>query len=390
MNINLNIEVNFKDPQIQQFLYDRNQSNIKIDPATPQGFSNDLNDRRGNTFFPGYKTKIPFLVIEEWAVEEIILDDSGNQEGTIQSGLNLIEVVMGCEIEINLEYCLFLKHGISQESIDYARFLFNEFDPKRDGLDLDAWIKKYLNDSLNEDMFSIEASTLIDKLSDKLEINIDQRLALLTLFGQANTQTSGQILIVDRDGADYYRWSESKNMKIRKVDEYLKPQQGSPPINRDIREVQNPSQIQATLNSALDEITSILVPVECGRMRREEIKLLQLASWPEFKIDWVRVLIKVGCSRITISIPVLRVRISTLHFYVYFSLPVHLDRFVFKIAETCAIRSALGAGIIGIIMSNPAAAIASFNALFKRCLEQEIKNCINSGLFTLKQTGNWT
>jgi hypothetical protein len=69
---------------------------------------------------------------------------------------------------------------------------------------------------------------------------------------------------------------------------------------------------------------------------------------------------------------------------------VHIDRFIFKIAETCAIRSALGAAIIGIIMSNPAAAFASFNGLFKRCLEQEIKNCVNAGLLTIKEAGEWT
>ena len=387
MNTNLDTSINFEDPKIQNYLFDQNNSApLKIEPTSESGFTNEQQDRKLNTFFPKVTQDIPFLMVEEWAVEEITLDNSGNPTGSIQSGVNKIDVVLSQTVDINVEYWIFFKNGISEEAKEYGRKLLNEFDPAS-GNDIVDWIKSKLNDTLKEDMFSLETCTWLEKNGVRNEVNIEQRLALLKLYGQEPGRQRSEIHVIGDQ--DLTSWAERKNIKVRKIGENLKEEQAEPPISRNVREVEKPQQSDAVVNDIIDEITTILVPSECGEMRKKQHKLLTLLAWPEFKIEWKKIRIKIGCSKITISIPVLRIRISELVFYVYYSLPKHIDRFIFKIAETCAIRSALGAAIIGIIMSNPASAFASFNALFKRCLEQEIKNCVNSGLLTIKESGKW-
>lgn len=385
---NLETSINFQNPIVQKYLAEKsNILPLKIEPTTETGFSNESQDRLLNEFFPKVTQDVPFLMVEEWAVEEITVDDLGNTTGTIQSGINNIDVVLSQAIDINVEYWLYFKDGISEDSKLLGRKLFNQFDPATNGTDLNAWIKTQLNEILTEDMFILDTCVVLEKNGDRNELNIEQRLALLKLYGQAAGEQRSEIHVIGDESMT--QWAERKNVKVRQIGEYIKESQSEPAVTRSVREIKKPEQADNYADDIISQITTILVPSECGTMTDKKHKLLSLLAWPEFKIEWKTIRIKIGCTKISISIPVLRVRISELIFYVYYSLPVHIDRFIFKIAETCAIRSALGAAIIGIIMSNPAAAFASFNALFKRCLEQEIKNCVNAGLLTIKESGEW-
>jgi hypothetical protein len=386
---NLETSINFQNPMIQNYLADKtNLLPLKLEPTSEVGFSNDSQDRLLNNFFPKVPQDVPFLMVEEWVVEEITLDNNGNTTGTIQSGINNIDVVLSQLVDINVEYWLYFKDGISQKAIDLGRKLFNVFDPKTNGTDIDAWIKTQLNETLTEQMFILDSCIVLEKNGGRNELNIEQRLALLRLYGQESGVQKSEIHVIGDESMT--KWAQRKNVKVRQIGEYIKESQKEPAITRSVREIKKPQQADNFADTIISQITTILVPSKCGKMRDKKHKLLSLLAWPEFKIEWKTIRIKIGCTKILISIPILRVRISELIFYVYYSLPVHIDRFIFKIAETCAIRSALGAAIIGIIMSNPAAAFASFNGLFKRCLEQEIKNCVNAGLLTIKEAGEWT
>lgn len=341
-----------------------------------------------NSFFPTSKQEVPFLIAEEWVVEEIVLDSTGRPTGRIQSGINTIDVVLAQALDINIEYWIYFKENISPNAKKYGRSLISAYKPSVHGNDLQGWIKTKLNDVLKEDMFCIEICIHINKDGERKELNIKQREALFSLYGQARGKTRGNIDVIDGEG-EYEYWARSKNLNLRKVGEYLKEKQAAPPITRNVREVEEPKTADSVSDAIIDEILTTLVPSECSTMVKRKHKLLTLYSWREFKIVWKKKRIKIGCSKITVYYPVLMTRISRMVFYVYYSLPKHVDIFIFKIAETCAIRSALGAGIIGIIMSNPTVAIASFKGLFKRCLEQEVKNCVNSGLLTIRETAEW-
>ncbi len=389
MNINLNTSIDFSSPKIQEYIYDsNNNSTLALEPIAESGYTHDAADRRLNSFFPTIKQDVPFLIAEEWAVEEIVKDTAGRPTGRIQSGINTIDVVLAQRLDVNIEYWVYFKENISADAKNYGRSLISTYDPGVHGDDLQAWIKTQLNDVLKEDMFTIEACIHINKDGNRQELNIKQREALFSLYGQTMGETRGNIDVIDGEG-EYEHWARGKNLNLRKVGEYLKEKQAAPAITRNVREVEQPKTADSVADNIIDEILTELVPSECISMVQRRHRLLTLYSWPEFKIVWKKKRIKVGCSKIIIYYPVLMVRISRMVFYVYYSLPTHVDLFILKIAETCAIRSALGAGIIGIIMSNPAVAIAAFKGLFKRCLEQEIKSCVNSGLLTVRETGSW-
>ena len=66
---------------------------------------------------------------------------------------------------------------------------------------------------------------------------------------------------------------------------------------------------------------SIIPTVDCELMKPHQIKLLTFAIWPEFKFEFVPSIIPVGCVKITIYLPVLRIRLARLEFFVYYYLP---------------------------------------------------------------------
>jgi|GEM_PF-2296879 len=147
---------------------------------------------------------------------------------------------------------------------------------------------------------------------------------------------------------------------------------------------------------SLDSITDVLVdkiiprPASiCGIMKRYNYEIAKIAEWPEFKIEWRRKRIKIGCTRITITYPVLRTRKATLRFFIYFKVPKSITTAAFNIAKYCGKSSALKGGVIGIVSGNLALAIAAFKASFKDCVKREIKKCIYPGLFTVKVVTGW-
>lgn len=99
--------------------------------------------------------------------------------------------------------------------------------------------------------------------------------------------------------------------------------------------------------------------------------------------------IRIGCSDIIISLPVIRIRNAQIVFYIYYSVPDDITQVLLKIMTVCATRAALEAAVLGVITSNPAVAIAVFNNQFKNCIQQEALKCINPGIMTLKETDEW-
>ena len=375
-NLNTQIDLDFSDSKIQKFLFDQNQTEISFVPPETQGFSS-AGERPNGELNPPTE-RIEFPVTELW-----LLEQGNNPSGTIK-----VNVICGQELSINIFYRLYLQDGIAESPKNRALFLFSEYDPANHGDDISAWVNANLSDDLDSSMFMLESIVALEKIGDRYDVDDSQRRALLALYGQDDYNTSGQIHMVYNGEYTVEQWANETQATLRKIGEE-QSKDDEPPVASEVQEVP-PGQADLQLGTILDEITSDIIPSDCGVMRREEDKLLTLFSWPEFKIEWRKKRIKIGCSTITITYPILRTRTSKIVFYVYYSLPRNVGATVFKIASTCAIRSALGGGVVGIVMGNPAAALATFNALFKRCIEREVVKCIHPGLLTLKETGQWS
>jgi hypothetical protein len=341
------------------------------------GFSHASVDRRDNNEQHPPIEGLEYLVTELWSVEQ-----NGSSIGVVKADVSFIQ-----DVQITIDYWLFLKDDAPDSAKAHAKDLLERYDPATDGEDIPAWVASNLGPELKDDMYFLESAVHLKKAGVRKESNIDQRRALFALYGKDDDwEIRSEIHLVG--DLNMPQWSQRNGIDLRQIGE--EPQKLDAPTEaREIREVPQ-GQADQQLGTILDEILDVVVPSDCGQMDREEHKLLSLAAWPEFKIEWRKKRIKIGCSTITITYPVLRTRNSKLIFYVYYSLPRYVGRTVFKIAETCAIRSALGGGVVGVVLGNPAAALATFNALFKRCIEREVVKCIHPGLMTLKEAGGWS
>ena len=382
MPIHFDAAVSFEDPDVKRFLHSKNISSLTLHPSIPDDFEHNTNDWRESGEPRVVTQDITYLVEEHYQ-----LSDNGNT-----AGIHRVVVALGHQIDISVKYWAIFRKGISDAAKAHGLNLLRTYDPVIHGEDIEAWALVNLGPDLQQDDFILDTAVTLKKLDaqNPIEVDVSQRKALFQLFGLEQPILDSEINAI----SDYSlgQWQRERNISLSLVYEEVVLDDGEPVENPNNVRTVNAGQASnpAVAGRILDRILAEIIPSSCGEMQRKQHKLLTIAAWPEFKIEWRKIRIKVGCSRITISIPILRVRTSQLVFYVYYSLPRNLGRTVFKIAETCAIRSALGSSIIGIVTSNIAAAKASFIPLFKLCLEREAKECIHPGLLLLKESGSWS
>lgn len=391
MPIFFDTTISFDDPDLKRFIYNAAQDRHVIEPPTPPGFTHNPADRRPSGHPQSERFPVTYLVEEHWQLYE---GSSGTPQNPSQDGASVgihrVTVAFGQDLEMTAEYWLFFRDGISDAAIDHGLDLLSRYDPDAHGEDVEAWVAANLGPLLTMDDFVLDTAITLEKRGSRYEVDTSQRDALLGMHAQGEDTVGAGISIV----GDYTMrtWSREHGVTLKPIHEELIIDDGEAPTNPMTTEVvtQGGANDPAKVNAALNRIVAALKPVDCGVMNHHQLKLLSLAAWPEFKIEWVRRQIRIGCSRITVTLPVLRVRISRLVFYVYFAMPQSVGQLIFRIAETCAVRSALASAVIGIVASNPAAATASFTPLFRRCMEREIIRCLHPGILLMKEHGGWS
>ncbi|PQA92958.1 hypothetical protein B0A69_12360 [Chryseobacterium shigense] len=386
LKINFETRIDFTEKKIQEFLFDKNQQNYQVNPPVKSGFfyASDkvANDQMINA---SYQQKVTYSIREFWSVIQ----------NNISVQNNPITIVYEQEVDINPEYLIYFREGISNEALAYAKDIISQyrFDT---GIAIEEWIQSKLNMILTEDMFYIDTSLYITKIGDRIEFNADQRYAFLRVYRLIEEDPSkdkpvkSQVHIID-DG-DLSHWQKESKTRLEKLKyeelilDNIEPKQNPTikeyPANSPIPEAQK-------ITDVLSVISSSLIPSDCGVMNFKTIKLLTLFNFPEFKVEMVDHRIRIGCSDIIISLPVLRMRNAEIVFYIYYSVPDDITQVLLKIMTVCATRAALEAAVLGVITSNPAVAIAVFNNQFKNCIQQEALKCINPGIMTIKETDDW-
>jgi len=377
MALNWDSSVTLSDPQIQDFLFDQAQTRLALDAPEWPGFSRAESREALHPDGSGamHRESVEYMVAELYAIEK---------QGSAV-GVNKAIVSFEQPLAVTADVWLFLKDDAPADAKAHARSLFSAYDPAQHGPDIEDWVARNQGDVLTSEMYAVEPAVVLTKDGDRREKNIDQRLALLALYGDGRWENT-EIHVVGDYPMD--RWARDQGVTARKVGEE-RVSQGGPPQAREIREVP-PGQADAQVGSILDDILRHVIPTDCGVMRRQEHKLLTLFSWPEFKLEWRRKRVRIGCASVTIVYPVLRTRTAKMVFFVHYSLPHDVARMIFKVAETCAIRSALAGGVVGVVSGNPGAALATFNGLFQRCMEREIVRCIHPGIILVKEVGPWS
>lgn len=376
MNIELESGIKFKDQELLEFLINRTLPEISLEIAPPQDFVFDPLDSRLNTA-PYDLRDIEFPLAEKWQVVQ-----KGNAIAIGEVVVTSIQAV-----GITTAFLLFSRNGTPIEKLELVRGLFNEYDAAIHGADIESWVKGSLPEDISADDFKVKTSVTVKKDGDRRDGNVAQREAFLYLYtNQGDHPIRSEIYLVG--DFTFGNWAKDGDVTVRLIGERLVSPDYKPETAREIQEVPAGTS-DANLGTILDRVIEEIVPGDCGKMRREDIKLMSLAAWPEFKVEWKDVRVRIGCATVTITIPIIRTRISNLNFYVYFALPEDVGRTVMAIGRTCAIRAALSGVVVGVIVCNPAAAAAAFNATFKICIEREVQRCINPGILILKEAGAW-
>lgn len=380
MPIHFDTAFSFDDPSVKAFLFDGSAASYTAKPPQPAGFGHDSQDRRPSGEPVTAIQDIVFLVQEWW---QLLQAGSG-------AGVHRVVVAMEQRVELSVSYWAFFRDGLSEAAIAEGRALLASYDPASDGNDVEAWVQARIGPNLQLDDFVLDTAVTLRKIDQPQERDISQRDALFALLGVGGGEPPhSEIPVV----GDYSlpQWGHDHQLDLVLIRTAVLQEDSAPPLDPTTGKEVAPGHATDPMEvgRAIDDVLGQVVPSSCGQMEREQFGLLALAAWPEFKISWTRIRIRIGCSSISISVPMLHVRLSKLVFYVYYSLPRNLGRTVFKIAETCAIRSALGSAVIGIVTTNIAAAVGSFTPLFERCLEREVVNCIHPGLMLLKEPGDW-
>jgi len=374
MDLKFDVLLSNQDEEIQKFIYDSTKNKMYIEPADESNFTNIEIDRRDGTDF--IERDFDIFVTEEWALMQ-----KGSSEAK-----NKVLVAKRQQLKISMKYCLFFQNGISENAKTEGRNLFKSYDPAIHGSDIQKWALPLLGPELKEGMFIIHTGINLEKISELQDYNTAQRDALLALYGQGESDATSDLKIID---SNLKQWADERKSFFLKIGEELFSGKIEPKQYREVRDVPPGKMADDVYESVIDDILSKIVPMDCAPTRKNQIKLLNIFAWPEFKVEWKSIRIKIGCSEITFVYPVLRVRISTLVLYVYYSVPQNTLSTSLKIAETCAIRAALGGAVLGAIVGNFAVAVGAFNSLFKTCIEREILNCVNPGILTLIEAGNW-
>ena len=392
--VNIDFELDLSDPDVLDFLVDGTVDTLTRPALQPEGFTERA---RRNNDVDKATTAARYLQRERYAVVLAPPQQpppSPPPGPAAQQGTVTCEVFCEQQITIQVNYVLYLKDGLPADVVQRAIELVAQYDQATHG-DLAAWISEQIKDGwIAEADLRVAGEMVIEKQGTPRDLNASQRDALFKLYGIGGGHWQSRVHILYNDDGSFSQWATRRRAKLEPV--AIEPVYQSPPAPvREIAEVQakNPpgSAADAQVGTLLDKALRDIVPVQCrGSMQREQVKLISVFAWPEFKLEWRSVRIKVGCARITIVVPVIRIRIAHLVLYMYYHFPRQVDQAVLTIVKNCAIRAALAGAVIGIVVGNPAAAITAFQSYLMSCVQQDAYECLNPGIFLVKEVTAWT
>lgn len=193
----------------------------------------------------------------------------------------------------------------------------------------------------------------------------------------------------DREILDQYDWysnlvsqSESELVLESKICQSDVPTPQVDPL----REGEDPNVVHQNLRFTPEKKSC-----EVGFEMKPE-KITTLIAYPEFKIIWVRKVIKIGCSRISIKWPKLmtRLRKKVLYFSAF-----HVDdfgRYIRAVIKVCLKQSATYGLVVALAAQNINAGLAVFRALFEKCIYAKIGQtleCFFPELFIQTEKTRW-
>ena len=143
------------------------------------------------------------------------------------------------------------------------------------------------------------------------------------------------------------------------------------------------SKEEADSETAVNDVARKNAPTGCDGLTTDFEEFARSDFLPQSRTSWGWHKVKIGCAIFDFYYPTTELRDQELVASVYWTHPGPLDEYVKKIVEDCARNSAMASVVILIVFSDLTTAIASFKALFWKCLREKLQqslSCLDVGI----------
>lgn len=382
MNIEIDYSIEFKRKEVFEFIFDTAQNTFQSPLPVIENYTVSGNTLAG---------KIQEIEEDiEGTVQEMPLKLFGQvkEHYSIFNGRTLVsnfEALIPVEqgIELSILCHLFIKDGTPSADITRIQQVFNQYDVNS-GLDPVRYAEqKVIELGLAEDIFTVKNSYEIKKSGQLIEHRdeIDRKLAIIN---NAQIHLNGF-----SEGEDRRYFEQLRYRAFRDKRELL--YEFEEPVRDELHEGEglDTSEITNTLKE------EVLAEVECqiNTANRIEEEIATVLVYPELKQDWEWKMVKIGCIKTKLYLPVTYKRLTKKILYAYIGLPDNIIGYIRDEITSCAKRAALAAAVIGIVFENLPAALYSFKALFVEYVKNSLGkliDCLFPGLFILTRKTNWS
>lgn len=397
--MNFDSTIDFKSKKIQRFLINQNQTKFQSE------YTLALNYEEGSSRFSknidNEKLEFPYIKEKIYSVDKALgsfnakdceIIDPKKRIGTVKS-----KIVMSQEIEVGVKYIMTYRDIISQSNKDLINNSFDDYDADQHGSDIEIYIKDNLPQEVSENWIEILTVPTVAKTGYEKVINDEQDKVLRRTYCKHSTddpieRTDCDVYEVMPNGENinYNEWMSIKKQGLSFLRE--NPSLKDEPESDNVIEVDDLND-EADLKKKAAELLEGFIQPSCldsSGVDHFHKKILRLISWPEFKIEWLKKRIKIGCSTITVPWPKIYTRTTSILLYAHYIVPVRIDRIIKDAIGECAVYAALSGGVAGVVLGNLPAAIAVFKSSFKICVEEYILSCFHGELYLAKKKTQWS
>lgn len=291
-----------------------------------------------------------------------------------------IKVIVQHYLEIKIHSGLFISQNATQSQRDDIINEFNNADAANP--DVSSIMANLQNLNIPSTFYAVVPLYEVKRTEIK-ELDYEKRRLLSLMDPNQAREIFGETTL---DNIDIGEWIRNNPLIIKEESRVHIPECNENDEDS-LRVVDDSSDIDRAVND-ISEIAQI----DCRLVEKERKKIAVLVAYPQFKIRWRRKKIKVGCSRIVISVPQLMTREVREELYFILITKDGIEEVVLKVAKQCGLLAFGTAGVVGYITGNFKAALAAFKTAFNYCIEARLTTlyeCILPELIIVRKSTNW-
>jgi hypothetical protein len=389
--IQLDASINFNDPEIFTFVFDPKSTHLDHGPILSDDDRRTFDVISNSYFVVGSKDQDLY-----GAKREYYSIRQDNRETGEVSAVVLYKQPTVLTIKSVL---LVAKIGVNGMTADLKTRIIKGFSEYTAGKDPLKFADTRMGLDVSPDMFEIRTAYSLDKkIANPVEFDVSQRKRLFDLYSGT---ISGIVYGVGNgnETQSLSAYLKEKNASVSDHpihDEVLTqiPSHTVDPLHqKELLKADPKASIstkteEAAVDVLLDADDGGLDPTTCHLKGHDKRRIAAVFGWPEFKVEWVPVRVKIGCVSMTLWLPKLSFRLSDLVLFACVRYEQNLGQAFVSMTLGCMVSSALSAMVVGVIASF-ALAMTTYLTLFNTCIANQIR-CLVPDLILLVESTNWT